>query len=231
MKAALQWLGSLFVAFAVGTVISLAVLAGMLWWKGVLSDERLLGMLTALQGIEPSPPPSLTALDTDVEQPSIDQILKSRMRASLDLDLRENAIDKSLGDLRTLETQLQGESKRLDTWKQSFDERLAILQTAATEASLREVQLTLEAIQPKQAKEQLMKMLTDPKTPADNPMEDIVRIFKAMPLDKRKKILAEFKMPEEVERLAEILREIRQGGSDTALLRDTRSQLLQQMTP
>jgi len=228
MKAAMGWLGTLLVAFSVGTVISVAVIATMLWWKGVLTDERLYGMLAALQGIKPPPPAKLTALDIDVEQPSFEQILQSRLRASLDLDLRESAIDKSLGDLRTIETQLKSESQRLDAWKTSFDERLASLQTAAAEASLREVQATLEAIAPKQAKEQLMKMLQEPKSPTDDPMEDSVRILKAMPLDKRKKILAEFKTPEEVKMLAEVLRVVRLGGSDSELLRDTRSQLQQQ---
>jgi hypothetical protein len=90
------------------------------------------------------------------------------------------------------------------------------------------VQVTLEAIAPKQAKEQLVKMLQDPKSPANDPMEDTVRILKAMPLDKRKKILAEFKTPEEVKTLAEILRVVRLGGSDTELMRDTRAQLQQQ---
>jgi hypothetical protein len=228
MNPALRWVGPLFVAFCIGTVISLGVTLGTLWWKGALSDERLYGMLAALQGIKPPPPAALAALDSDAEQPSYDQILKSRLRASLDLDLRESAIDKSLGDLRTLEKSLQSESKRLDAWKESFDERLAILQTAATDSSLREVQLTLEAIQPKQAKEQIMKTLGEPKAPGDDPMEDIVRILKAMPLDKRKKIVAEFKTPEEVEKLHEILRVVRLGGSDSELLRDTRGQLQQQ---
>jgi hypothetical protein len=229
MKATFRWLGVLFVAFAIGTVVSLAVIGAMLWWKGVLTDERLYAMLAALQGIKSPPPPSVTALDADSEQPSLNQILHSRMRASLDLDLRESAIDKSLGDLRTIETALQSESKRLDTWKQSFDERLARLQTAATEVSLLEVQRTLEAIAPKQAKEQIMKMLQEPKTETDDPMEDVVRIIKAMPLDKRRKILGEFKnTPEEVEKLAEILRVVRLGGSDTELLQDTRRQLQQQ---
>jgi hypothetical protein len=231
MKAAFQWLGALFVAFAIGTVISLAVIGAMLWWKGVLTDERLFEMFAALQGIKPPPPPSLSALDTDAEQPSFDQILHARMRASLDFDLRESAIDKSLGDLRTVETQLKAESKRLDAWKQSFDERLATLQTAATETSLLEVQRTLEAIDPKQAKDQIMKTLQEPKTPTDNPMEDIVRILKAMPLDKRRKILGQFKLPEEMEKLAEIFRVIRLGGSDAELLDDTRRQLQQQASP
>jgi len=231
MKAAFRWLGALFVAFSIGTVISLAVIGAMLAWKGVLTDERLLTMLAALQGIKPAPPPSLSALDVDGEQPSFDQILHARTRASLDLDLRENAIDKALGDLRTLESALKSESLRLDSWKKSFDERLASLQTAATEAALLEVQRTLEAIEPKQAKEQIMKTLSEPKTPGDDPMEDMVRILKAMPLDKRRKILAQFKLPEEIEKLSEILRVIRLGGTDADLLRDTRGQLQQQANP
>jgi hypothetical protein len=228
MKALMEWLGALLVAFCIGTVISLVVVGGMLWWKGVLNDERMYGMLVALQGIKAPPPPQLTALDTHAEQPSYDQILSARLRASLDLDLRENAIDKSLGDLRTIEKSLQSESLRLDNWKRSFDERLAVLQNAASTESIRELQQTLEAIPAKQSKDQLIKMLSDPKTATNDPMEDVVRILKAMPLDKRKKILQEFKTPEEVEKLHEIMRVIRLGGSDTDLLQETRKQLQQQ---
>jgi hypothetical protein len=230
VKALTGWLGAVFVAFCIGTVISMAVVGGMLWWKGVLNDERMYAMLAALQGIKAPPPPKLTATDTGAEQPSYDQILGARLRASLDLDLRENAIDKSLGDLRTIETSLKSESLRLDSWKQSFDKRLADLQSAASETSLREVQQTLEAMQPKQSKDQLMKMLAEPKTTNNDPMEDVVRILKAMPLDKRKKILQEFKTPEEIEKLHDILRIIRTGGSDTELLQETRNQLQQQGT-
>jgi hypothetical protein len=230
VKAALSWIGSLLTALGLGTVITLLVIVSMLWWKGVMTDERLLAMFAALQGIKAPPPPTLAALNTDSEQPSIEQMLSSRMKASLDLDLRENAIDKALGDLRTIEASLQNETKRLDSWKQSFDKRLSDLQTAAANESLREVQQTLETIAPKQSKEQIIKMLEDPKSSTDDPMEDVVRILKAMPLDKRKKILAEFKSPEENKLLAEILRVIRLGGSDSDLLRDTRSQLQQQGT-
>jgi hypothetical protein len=225
MKAALSWLGSLFTALGIGTLITVSVIVAMLWWKGALTDERVLGMLAALQGIKPPPPPNITALNVDAEQPSLDQTRSSRMKAGLDLDLRESAIDKGLGDLRTIETALQNETKRLDYWKQSFDKRLSDLQTAASDAALREIQQTLEVIQPKQAKEQLIKMLEESKTATDDPMEDVVRILKAMPLDKRRKILAAFTTPDENKILAEILRVIRLGGSDTELLRDTRSQL------
>jgi hypothetical protein len=228
MKAAFTWLGHLLVAFCVGTVISLTIVLGMLWWKGALGDERLLAMLAALQGLKPAPPPqAAAALNPDAEQPSLDQIMHARLRASLDIDLRESAVDKSLGDLRTLETQIRAESKRLDQWKSSFDKRVADLQTAATDAALLELQRTIEVIDPKQAKDQIMTMLKDPVTAADKPMDDLITILKAMPLDKRRKIFAQFKTPEEQKKMAEILHEIRRGTPDTDLLRDTRSQLQQ----
>ena len=232
MKAALSWISALLVALSIGTAISLVVLLAMLWWKGALTDERWLDMLSALQGIKPPPPASITASNVNAQQASLDQILQARLRASLDLDLRESAIDKSLGDLRTIETQLRSESIRLDDWKKSFDKRLADLQTAATDASLQEVQRTFEVMAPKQAKEQIMRMLEPTAPGSDSAMQDIVTILKAMPLDKRKKILGEFSKSElEIEKLAEILREIRLGGADAELLRDTRSQLQQQGTP
>jgi len=228
MKLIAQWLSNLVIAFSIGTVISLIVVLGMLWWKGALADERVLGMLAALQGIKPAPPQQKAkAVDAHSEQPSLDEIMQARLRSSLDLDLRESAIDKSQGDLRTLEEQIKTESKRLDNWKTSFDQRVAALQTAATDAALLELQRTLEAMQPKQAKDQIMKMLADPVTPTDDPMQDVVTMLKSMPLDKQKNLIREFKTDKEIEMLAEILRRVRLGSPDSELLRETRNELQQ----
>ena len=56
-------------------------------------------------------------------------------------------------------------------------------------------------------------------------MNDVVRMIKAMPLDKRKKIMGEFKTAQESEKLKEILREIRLSPVEMDLLRDSRKQL------
>jgi hypothetical protein len=232
MKFIFRWLGSALVAFSIGTVISLAVVLAMLWWKGALTDDRLLGMIAALQGIKPVPPAEADAASAaEAEQPSLDQLMQARLRASLDLDLRESAIDKSLGDMRTVETQIKTERERLDLWKLDFDQRLAKLETAATDAALLEVQRALEAMQAKQAKDQILKMLEEPTTTGDDPMQDVVTILKTMADDKRKKLLAEFKTPDEAEKLAEILRQVRLGLPDSDVIRDTRNQLQQQLNP
>jgi hypothetical protein len=232
MKVAIEWLASLFLALCVGTVLSLAVIGGMLWWKGVFRDERWLAMLAALHGIQPvSVAHAASGEPINDEQPSYDEILDRRLKASLDLELRETSIDKTLGELRNLETQIRTEREWLDRWKLSFDQRLATLETKATEESLLQLQRTMESMNPKQAKDQILRMLEASSTRAeDDPLRDVVTILKTMPADKQRKIIGEFKLEEEQQRLAEILRQIRLGTPDSDLLRDTRNQLQQQPT-
>ena len=231
MKAAISWLGTLFVALCVGTFLSLAVLVGMLWWKGALADDRWLGMLAALQGIEPVQAVKAAADPAADEQPSLAQLMEQRVGASLDLDLRETAIDKSLGDLRILESQIKTENQRLDQWKLSFDLRLAKLESQTTDEALLQLQRMLEVMNPKQAKDQILRMLKDASNTDDDPMRDVVTILKTMPSDKQKKILAEFKMEPEEEKLAEVLRQVRLGSPDADLIKDTRQELQSQLQP
>ena len=227
-------LGALAVAFCIGTTISLVVMAGMLWFKGALGRDRLMALVAALNGIETrrEAAPVAGAEKANGEQVSFDEVMKRRLLASLDLDLRESAVDKSLGDLRNLESQIKSENLRLDQWKVSFDKRLQELETKAADTALLEIQQTLEVMNPKQAKDQIVRVLEEPPlNDTDQPLHDVVTILKTMPLDKRKKILTEFKTPKEIETLAVILREIRLGMPDAELIRDTRGQLQEQLNP
>jgi hypothetical protein len=230
----LRYLGLLFVWFCVGTVLAQAALVGMLWWKGAFSDDRVMAMYAALHGIERASAASkiTPVADTNTEQRSLEELAQQRMLRSLDLELRENALDKGLADLRNLEAQIRTDETRLNDWKESYDMRLARLETTALETSLLELQKTLEAIQPKQAKEQILKMIDDaPDGRNEQAMQDVVKILKAMPMDKRRKILGEFKSEDEVKTLAEILKEIRLGSPEVDLIRDSRAQLQQELSP
>src|SRR5687768_12089965 len=139
-------LGSLAVAFCIGTTISLVVVGVMLWTKGALGGNRLMAIVAALNGIETGreAAPAASAEKSNGEQVSFDEVMKRRLLASLDLDLRESAVDKSLGDLRNLESQIKSENLRLDQWKVSFDKRLQELETKAADTALLEIQQTLE---------------------------------------------------------------------------------------
>ncbi len=215
----------------VATVLAQLVLVGVLWWKGALVDDRVTAMFAALHGIHPAtdaPATANGAENDNSEQPSLAQIAQQRLRASLHLDLRELVADKSVTELRDLEEQVRVENERLHQLQQSLDYRLEKAQGNVVDNALLELQRTLEAMQPKQAKEQILKMLAEtPDAESDAAMHDVVRILKAMSLDRRKKILSEFKTPDENDKLADILREIRHSPAELEMLQDSRS-LIQQ---
>ena len=188
-------------------------------------------MFAALHGIHPGEPGNAAAAvnsksSHEHEQPSLEEISKQRLLASLDLNLRESTVDKALLQLRVLEQQVATENERLKQWQEGMDQRIARAENTVLESSLLELQQTLMVISPKQAKEQILKMLQTSTDGSDvRAMNDVVRMLKAMPLDKRKKILGEFKSAPESEKLADILREIRLSPVEMDLLRDSRNRL------
>jgi hypothetical protein len=217
--------------FCLATVVAEGGALALLASQGVLTKTKLFNALAALYGVdlhelektttaEHQPPPH--------EQPAFEEVIKKRALLSRDLDLRDTAVDKALIDVRALMAQLKTERERYDQLKQQFDARLAQLEQVFTDNSLQEVQRTLEVMQPKQAKDQILRMLEE-ASPADRErvQRDVVTILKSMPLDKRKKILTEFKTEEEAEKLYEILKQIREGVPDTTLIRETRAELAQ----
>lgn len=229
-----RMLGTGLLYFCVATVLAQFVVVAMLWWKGAFSDDRVVAMFAALHGIHPEKPgetkTAAAGSEHSHEQPSLEEISKKRLLASLDLSLRETTIDKSLIDLRTLEQQIATDMQRLKLWQEGMDKRIALAENNVLNSSLTELQQTLMAISPKQAKEQILKIL-DPKSGSDTrSMSDVVRMLKAMPLDKRKKIFGEFKTSQESEKLAEIFYEIRTSPVEMELLRDSRTQLEQKGT-
>ncbi len=226
MKNIVGMLTQLMLYSCVATVIAAAVGVAMLFQKGAFSDDRVLHMWAALHGISVPGESVSVGEPASQDMPSYEEILNRRALAALDLDLRENTLDKSLREMRVIEATVRTEQDRFDKLVQSFDGEIKRLEANATDAAVLETQVTLEALPPKQAKQQLLKLLEEPPSPGiENPMEAVVSLVKAMPIDKRKKILSEFKSPEEEGKLGEILREFLRGSPDVPLLREAREEL------
>ena len=106
------------------------------------------------------------------------------------------------------------EKNRFDQRLTSFDRRLEEMQKGEKEQGLRELQKTIQLLEPEQAKNQLLIIYDDER------IDEVVNIVQAMAADKRKDILAEFTTAEEEIKLAEILRRIGEGLSPRALMDD-----------
>ena len=79
----------------------------------------------------------------------------------------------------------------------------------------------LESIKAKQAKELLLEMLDQQE------INDVVTLLKGMPNVKAAKIIGEFKTPDELEKIGQVLRLIREGTPVSDLVANTREKLEQ----
>lgn len=224
IRGLLRLAATAFVYFCVATVLAEGIALTLLRTSGALTGEAVFQHLAVAYNID------LKAIEADSladeqmpgnENVALAQIIKARAMKSLDLDLREQSLQNGLDDLRNLQTQLAKERDRYDRVKSSFGLELEKLEDNATNSAVAELQRTIEAIDPKQAKAQILIMIED------DAMSTVVKVMKAMPLDKRKKLIAQFKTDEEITKLADILRQIRLANPEVPLIEKTRDQLRQ----
>jgi len=225
MTRLLRMLAGALVYFCVATLLAQAVGFGVLWWRGSLNQDNGYRLLALLQGVD------VDAIRDELErnrqpqddsQASFEAITKARLAKSLTLNLREQAISAGLSDLLALQAEVRTERQRLDGIVAGFEQRLTRMEQEAADTALQEVQRTLETIQPGQAKEQILLILDED---GESSMNDVVAMIRAMPLDKRKKILGEFKSKVEVEKMHDILQQLREGEPEISLIRDAQRTL------
>ncbi|MBI1247363.1 hypothetical protein GC197_05890 [bacterium] len=228
--AFIRMAGAFFAYLCVATVLAQVIVVTTFANSGTFSKDRLYSLMALVYGIDEQAIrdeiENKDEPEEDREEPDMQQIIDERAQRHLALDFRLQALDTGIENLRNMQSSLMEERRRYDQLKQGFDQRLKALEDGVLDDAILEVQRTLEALDPRQAKDQILMMLERD----DNSMIDVVKIIKAMSTDKRKKIMGEFRTEAEQEKLADILDEIRRGMPDTAILRDARDQL-QQFAP
>jgi hypothetical protein len=212
---------------SVATVIAQVALLGMLYARGNLSQAKVVEVIAISKDVDlESMWQKLEAASKPVEaeQVSFEEVLTARKHLSLDLDLREIAADKGLIDVRQLGILLEDERRQYDTLKQEFDQRIENVRLGAVDEGLKEVQRQLESVDAKLAKDQILRILGNADIPPDTSMNFVVTMFKNMPLDRKKKIMGEFKSAEDRQQLNMILSQIRLGVPDVEVIRQAREQ-------
>ncbi|MDA7951173.1 MAG: hypothetical protein MPJ24_06760 [Pirellulaceae bacterium] len=222
MQKLIDLVTNLVTLVAVATVIVQIVLFGLAYsYYGIDRAKYydLLAVLTNVDEEELRQKLENEKKPKESEQVSLAAIRDARINKSLDLDLRETALDKEMLGLWNLRKELLTERSRYDQLKKSFDARLLELEQIAKNDGIRELQNTLASMKPRQAKDHILLILND------GAIDAIVTIMKSMPMDKRKKIIAEFRTPEEAKELEKILKSIRLGMPQIGLIEQTRSDM------
>ncbi len=200
----------------VATCLTQLIMFGYFVLQGTLDNSSVTKVLALVNGIDISGNQLRQILKEgeDREQPDFDEILEARQRQSLDIDMRLRSQREFKDELAVMLASLKTERERFDERRESFDRRLEEIRKGAQNEGLREVQRTLQALEAEQSKELLMRMFDDKR------IDDVVNIIQAMPIDKRKDILAEFATADEQDKLHEILRRIGDGMPTTTVIDD-----------
>ncbi len=221
MKRIVPALASLLAYFAVGTLLTQAILLGVAVWKWDLDRDRLIQILALAQGVDlfAMREGALVKEETLAEQVSFEEIRAARALKYRNLELREQALASGLAQLRTQQQNLAEERRRFKLARDAFDSQLTAMREGAVAQGLEEVRRILETVRPAQAKAQLLEMLNNDE------LDTVVMLLAGMPDQKRSKIIGEFKLPQEQAKIAEVLSRILEGTPNAELANTTQEKL------
>lgn len=206
MAEALAALAVYFLAaLALGTII----VCVHVWLAWKVTPQRVAQAVDVIRGrsLPTAVNTSLPEASEPAEEPSYDAILQRRALAYRDLELKSLALQNLQDQLRVAEARFDEKEKLLAKREQAFQEKVQALEDESVAAGRETVRRTLESVKPAQAKLLLLDMLNKGEE------RQVVTLLAEMNDSKRGKIIAEFRTPEETDRIAEVLRLLREGGA------------------
>jgi hypothetical protein len=207
--------------FCVATLLAAGATLAYLRLSDTLTDDTVQKIVAVLEGAElfdPNREAPQKPKSEDSEQPSYEDREQARDLQARNLELREQALNSRLDLVRAEQRALVADKERHERLKEAFTNQLTALREGTTSSGRENVRMIWENIKPKQAKEQILQML------AAQEINEVVALLSAMPIDRRAKIVGEFKTPDETAKLDEILRLIREGIPEINLVEKTLNQ-------
>ena len=134
---------------------------------------------------------------------------------SKNLDLKQQALDKGIENLRFDRDKLAQDWTHYENIKNGFEAKWAQFKGSTQEEGYTNVRLIWEKMKRGQAKDHIMAMKKNEQ------INEVVVLLSGMPNDKRAKIIKDFSTEEELSVLTEILDLIRRGDPERSLVEDT----------
>lgn len=197
--------------FAIATVLSWGGMAGYLAASGRLGRTALEQIVRVLRGEPLTPPPasqpaaSQPVVEEEHGARSTDEIKAQRKHEHLQhlrLERAQRDVEARVALLKQAQQSLLQEEETFDARKQQWEaQRKKLLEKAQDEGFERELAY-VSSLSPKLAKEHLLR--TWQKQPID-----AVRLLNALSPAKGKRILEQFKSPEELELAHQLLAQLR----------------------
>ncbi len=205
-------------AVCIGTCLTQMLLLAYFTVQGTLNPMTGTKVIALLHGIDITGERLQRILreNDDGEQPSFDEVLETRRRDNLDMDMRLRSQNRFRSELSEMLAKLMTERERFDERRDAFDRNLQELEEGAVDEGLVQVQRLMQELEAEKAKDMLKRSFDDQR------IDDVVNIVQAIPTDTRKDILAEFDSNDENDMLYQIIRRIGEGLPVTSLIEQAR---------
>lgn len=198
-----------FLWFCVASILAQLAILTVAAARGNLNDKTMTRVLAALNGVDIQGERLRNILVSAKETPvpTYEDVLNAKVKSSLELDSRQEALDRLQRQISDRERLLRDEINRFELRRKDFQLELDRIKKGVQSENLNEIRKIIENLSPDQAKAQLLLMLKN------NQKGDVVSIIKALPSDKQKKLLAEFASQEDQQQLSEIIHELKNTTS------------------
>jgi hypothetical protein len=198
-----------FLWFCVASILAQLAILTVAAARGNLNDKTMTRVLAALNGVDIQGERLRNILVSAKEAPvpTYEDVLNAKVKSSLELDSRQEALDRLQRQVSDRERMLRDEINRFELRRKDFQQELDRIKNGVQSENLNEIRKIIENLAPDQAKAQLLLMLKN------NQKGDVVSIIKALPPDKQKKLLAEFTSEQDQQQLSEIISELKNTTS------------------
>ncbi len=225
MSKLIGMLSSLVLYLCFGTILAQGVAFAYLWSKGYLSHEKLSEIDAVMRDFTPAEVKSAQLAKLEAPVPTVEEVARSRALAQRDIELRDQALRQRADQIQTERAKLGDEIARLKQLKSGFETELTQLHDTTVGASADNARIVLENLKPKQAKDQLLRMIDAGE------MAAATKLLDAMPVSKRAKVCTEFKSDEDAKKLAEMLKRIREGEPEIQVIDSAKNKLQNATAP
>jgi hypothetical protein len=217
----LSMLMTFFAAGCVATVISAAALVFYYAQSWKVTKERAGQAIAILQGTSPEAllPPPPPKKQSDSEQSGYEKLLAEHDLERLKADQREAMIRALIRQFQDQLDKVEVERKRVQAVGDDLQQKLDEMKSSANDAGMATVQETMEKLKPKQAKELILQRLDK------GDIDVVAKMLSNMSDSKRAKIIAEFKTPDDMDKIGSVLNRIRQGQPAAELADQTEKKL------
>lgn len=205
---------TVFLWFCTAILLGQLCIVGMAVAKGYFTSQTLTQIVALLNGIDIQTKQLQKGIQNAkaLPTPTYQEILDATVRAGLQSDTYQAALDRYKRQLDEKARALKEESDRHNALVAEFKRKVDETRGNKEVESQQQIQEILEAQDPAEAKQQLLFMLEKERK------AEVISILKALDSDKKKKILAEFTDKSDQQKIAEIIEEIRLQGKSADLV-------------